>query len=197
MIDELREYHFTPEAWQTYWALFQDVCLPIRRDDYGVLLGLWHEQVGDTVYFRHLWRYDSLDARAHLRGELLTLDAWRNGFLPQAAAQVSRQCLQVLKPRSVIDLQRLAPARYLHLYRCPTGKAPALMDQLDEVAGRDRHSLCGVWATEFSDPNQVVVMTAQPAAPALDLHAGIAIQTHRLKPLGVAPPPVTCGLYAV
>lgn len=187
MIDELREYHFTPDAWQTYWALFQDLCLPIRRDDYGVLLGLWHEQVGDTVYFRHLWRYDSLDARAQLRGELIKVDAWRNGFLPQAGAQVSRQFLQVLNPRMAIGLQSLAPARYLHLYRCPTGKAAALIEQLGAVAERGRHSLCGVWATEFSDPNQVVVMTAQPDAPALDLHAGIAIQTHCLQPLGVEP----------
>ncbi|MCS5517107.1 NIPSNAP family protein [Pseudomonas qingdaonensis] len=122
MIDELREYHFTPDAWHTYWALFQDLCLPIRRDDYGVLLGLWHEQVGDTVCFRHLWRYDSLDARAQLRGELIKLDAWRNEFLPQAGAQVSRQCLQVLNPRGAIGLQSLALARYLHLYRCPTGR---------------------------------------------------------------------------
>ncbi|MCS5517108.1 hypothetical protein NWF32_25790 [Pseudomonas qingdaonensis] len=55
------------------------------------------------------------------------------------------------------------------------------------MAQRARHSLCGVWATEFSDPNQVVVMTARPDAPALDLHPGTAIQTHRLQPLGVAP----------
>ena len=187
MIDELREYEFTAQAWAQYWELFQTLCLPIRADNYGALQGMWQERVGDTVYFRHVWRYESLDERARLRAELSKVPAWRDEFLPQAGPKVSRQFLQVLNPRCELNAQRLAPARFIHLYRCPTGKAPALIEQILLSSARPGHSICAVWATEFSDPNQVVVMTSQPEAPFLELKQAASIETHCVQPLGIDP----------
>jgi len=185
MIDELREYQFTPEAWEKYWTLFESLCLPIRGDKYGKLQGLWQERVGDNVTFRHLWRYESLDERARLRAQLIQVDAWRENFLPQAAAQVSQQFLQVLIPRLETVTDSLAPVRYLHTYRCPAGKAGAVIQQINSAVAEGRSHVCGLWATEFSDPNQVVVMGADREAPQVDIQASLVVETRSLKPLRV------------
>lgn len=185
MIDELRHYRFTLDAWEQYWALFTGRCLPIRGNDFGELRGLWYERIGDSVNFRHLWRYESLDARAHLRGELLKVDDWREGFLPQAGRHVSQQFLQVLVPKLEEGAGRLDAVRYLHSYRCPTGKAAGVIQQIAAVEGVTRERLCGLWATEFADPNQVVVMTSTDEAPLLALSAAVEIETRRLQPLAI------------
>ena len=185
MIDELREYQFTAQAWEKYWDLFESLCLPIRGDEYGKLQGMWQERVGDKVTFRHIWRYDSLDERARLRGELIKVDAWREYFLPQAAPQVSKQFLQVLTPKLETDLDSLAPVRYLHVYRCPTGKAAAVIQQISTAIAQERVQVCGLWATEFSDPNQVVVMGPSAEAPLVDIQTSLVIETRTLKPLGI------------
>jgi len=185
MIDELREYQFTTEAWEKYWHLFESLCLPIRGDKYGKLQGLWQERVGDNVTFRHIWRYDSLDERARLRAQLIGVDAWRETFLPQAAAQVSQQFLQVLIPKLETGFDSLASGRYLHTYRCPTGKAGAVIQQISTGVMQGRSQVCGLWATEFSDPNQVIVMGAGPEAPHVDIQASLVVETRSLKPLRV------------
>lgn len=187
MIDELREYQFTAEAWEKYWHLFESLCLPVRGDQYGKLQGLWHERAGDRVTFRHIWRYDSLDERARLRAQLIKVDAWREQFLPQAAAQVSQQFLQVLIPKPETLIDRLANARYLHIYRCPTGTAGAVIEQIRGAVADGRAQVCGLWATEFPDPNQVVVMGAGSEAPQVDIQASLVIETRSLTPLRSAP----------
>jgi len=185
MIDELREYQFTIDAWEKYWPLFERVCLPIRGDKYGKLQGMWQERVGGSVTFRHLWRYDSLDERARLRAQLITVDAWRESFLPQAAAQVSQQFLHVLIPKLEIVIDNLASVRYLHRYRCPTGKASAVIQHINAVVAEGTSQVCGLWATEFSDPNQVVLMGTGPEAPHVDIQASLVIETRTLVPLRV------------
>jgi len=183
MIDELRHYRFTPDAWDQYWALFTDLCLPIRGNAFGQLRGLWYERVGDSVSFRHLWRYASLEARAHLRAELIKVDDWREGFLPQAGPHVSEQFLQVLVPKLEEGEGGLEGVRYLHRYRCPTGKAGAVIQQIAAVEEPARSQLRGLWATEFADPNQVLAMTSTDAAPLLTLSTAVTIETRRLQPL--------------
>ncbi|MDE1167854.1 MAG: NIPSNAP family protein [Pseudomonas sp.] len=186
MIDELREYRFTPHAWEQYWELFVNLCLPIRQDNYGVLQGVWLETEAGSVTFRHLWRYESLDERARLRGELLKVDTWRKHFLPQAAPLVSQQQLHVLNPHRALGE---ATARYLHTYWCPTGQAQNAIAQIDAVIEQGRHGACGVWATEFSDPNQVWVLGTQAAAPQVDLQVPFAIHTRTLVPLSTTVAP--------
>jgi hypothetical protein len=185
MIDEFRQYEFSAPAWDQYWELFKNLCMPIRGDSYGKLQGMWHERIGDTVTFRHLWRYDSLNERARLRGELMKVDAWRDEFLPQAAAHVRKQFLQVLMPKIEIDLEGLAPVRYLHIYRCPTGKAGSVIQQISDRNARGKNRICGVWGTEFSDPNQVVVMGVNDEAPSVDVQASLVIETRNIQPLSL------------
>ncbi|MFJ3486847.1 NIPSNAP family protein [Pseudomonas sp. NPDC090202] len=185
MIDEFRQYEFTANAWEHYWELFENLCLPIRGDRFGALQGMWQERIGDNVIFRHLWRYDSLDERARLRGELIKVAAWREEFLPQAARHVGKQFLQVLVPRVEFAVGGLAPVRYLHVYRCPVGKAGAVIEQVSDAGARKKHRVFGVWATEFADPNQVVVMSARATAPAVDVQASLVIETRSLQPLGL------------
>lgn len=180
MIDELREYQFTEQAWERYWQLFQTCCLPIRGNDYGALLGMWQEQVDNCIYFSHVWRYQSFDERTRLRAELGKVKAWREAFLPQAAPLVSRQFLQLLNPRSEVELCR---ARFVHSYRCATGTASAVIDRIHRSVDASGQPCCGVWTTEFSDPNQVLVMTAGAQTPLSTLEAAVSIESRRIEPL--------------
>ena len=165
MIDELREYVFKKTYWDMYWPLFEDVCLPTRRDDYGVLRGLWSISQGDEVRFIHLWRYASLDDRAQKRAQLMKVDAWRNDFLPRAAPHITRQFLQVLNPVVEASSDELAGACYQHTYNCSPGGAGGVIEQLKAAKLVEHGGIVGVWSTEFSDPNQVIVISTSLAAP--------------------------------
>lgn len=186
MIDELREYEFTLECWDKYWELFTGLCLPIRSNDFGILRGMWLEQTGDKVRFLHMWRYSSLEARSRLRGELLKIDAWRNEFLPEAASQIGKQFLQVLNPRlGGNDLLNSAAACFMHLYPCPAGKANAVIQQIEDGMGEADPRLLSVWATEFADPNQVVVLSSAEHAPHIAVEILAGIRTRKLRSLSV------------
>lgn len=200
MVHELREYTLKAADWPAFRVLFETLGLPLRRNEHGVLLGTWlgeasgegvSEEGGeapDTVRFLHLWRYDSLDARAALRTRLAAVPGWRTDYLPQAAALVQAQQLRVLLPQGPSALPLRAEhgrdgtdaALHLHRYRCAVGGAAALLAALAETAA-DR---LGLWSTEFPDPNEVVLL-APPARAPLG-HCARSVQSLRLVALGHA-----------
>jgi hypothetical protein len=197
MVHELREYTLKAADWPAFRVLFETLGLPLRRNEHGVLLGSWlgeesGEEVGeasDTVRFLHLWRYDSLDARAALRTRLAAVPRWRTEYRPQAAARVQAQHLSVLLPQGgpalPLDAGRGAQGRVLHLhrYRCAVGQAAALMAGLAET---EADSL-GLWSTEFPDPNGVVLLAPPTQAPLGHCARSVqSVQSLRLAALGHA-----------
>lgn len=183
MVHELREYSLAPADWPVFRALFETLGLPLRRNDYGELLGSWCGEADGRPCFVHLWRYASLDARADLRARMAAVPDWSARYLPQAAALVQTQTLSVLQPRGLPALPMAgAPGRvvYLHRYRCAVGQAGALLTQLGDAAA-DR---LGLWSTEFPYPNDVALLTPAEAPPLA--RQALAVQSLRLVDLGHA-----------
>ncbi|WP_280351361.1 NIPSNAP family protein [Pseudomonas sp. BN414] len=184
MIHELREYRIQPEAWPVYWKLFNQVCMPIRGEEFGRLRGMWTEMDSRQVRFFHLWEYASLDDRTRLRMALLNKPGWRDSFLAKAAPQIHKQHLRVLNPLRVAD-DLMAQGDEVHLvrYGCEVGRANEFRQRFEE-SGVEAHAL---WGMEFPDPNQVVVLTSMGDV-ALSADAESCLQcteVTRLKPLAL------------
>lgn len=160
MIHELREYEIPSENWDEYWTFFSEVAAPIRRSDFGRLIGLWRVKNSLPLRFLHVWEFESLYERAHKRAELAKIDAWRNDFLPHAARLVSSQQVNILKPLQVKPLLEVqAETLFLQRFQCRLGQAPAFAAALLEQRGADIQAL---WCTEMPDPNEVVVLSTAP-----------------------------------
>lgn len=157
MIHELREYRFSRTNWYEYLALFRQVGMPIREHNHGRLLGAWSSDLpGGAVLFAHLWAYESLEARAELRAKLSEKAAWRNDFLPRAAALVHSQTLSILHPKTKEGHQLPSGSRaWLHRYQTPAGLCNRLADSLAS-------SGLACWTTEFPDPNELAVLGIDP-----------------------------------
>lgn len=156
MIHELREYRFTEPNWQRYEKLFRDVCWPLRRHAYGQLHGAWTTRHGeDTVGFVHLWAYESLDARARLRAELLAKPGWVIDFIEPVKPLLLRQTLSVQNPAAPQPSAAVPSSAYLHRVRCAVGRAAPVVAELQRETPF-------VWTTEFSDPNEVASISTEP-----------------------------------
>ncbi|PFH20403.1 NIPSNAP family protein [Burkholderia sp. JKS000303] len=167
MIHELREYVIERERAPGYFALFRDVGMPIRGNEYGRLVGNWTIDEG-TIRFLHVWSYASLAERAEKRAALGRVPGWTDAFLPGAVAHVSSQSITILNPIAGTvagDGTRSVEhgARVLHALRCKLGRAA----QVAAALARTHADADGVWVAEFPDPNAVYLLN-RGAAPLAD-----------------------------
>ncbi|MGQ7248101.1 NIPSNAP family protein [Halomonas sp. V046] len=158
MIHELREYTFKRPKWEAYWDLFNQVCMPIRKSNFGTLACTWKVERGDQVRFLHLWEYDSLEVRRQQRGALAKNKAWSDEFLPQATALIETQVSRILSPVMPVAASDDVHEVYLTASYCRVGNAA---DVAAGIAAR-RDDMLGVWMEEFCDPNRVLSLSAQP-----------------------------------
>ncbi|XBS70344.1 NIPSNAP family protein [Acerihabitans sp. KWT182] len=154
MIQELREYIFEKEKWPAYWSLFNEICLPTRKNDYGVLKGLWLHEGEDEVRFFHLWQYASLNDRARLRVRLAAIPVWKNDFLPRAAATLTDQFIRILNPHQELNEEASGSAQSLAVYDCIPGQAGAFIHFLK----RGGLTALSLWQSEFGNPNEVILL---------------------------------------
>ncbi|WP_111895453.1 NIPSNAP family protein [Acinetobacter sp. MB5] len=152
MIYELRSYFFSYENWDTYKELFFDKCLPIRKDDYGILKGKWICKLDHQVIFFHLWQYDSLDHRQALREQLGARDDWKNDFIQYAPALLDNQFLKVLNPIAAdFDFKQ-----NLNLFTidCMPGTLKEVLGLIDPEMGQFN-------TQEFPNPNELKVFSVE------------------------------------
>lgn len=95
MIFELRDYTLNIGAVPEYMDNFERVALPIASK-YMDLVGFWHTDIGEAHHVIHLWRWDSLDERARLRGLLYQDADWQESYLPLALPMIQRQVSTIL-----------------------------------------------------------------------------------------------------
>lgn len=152
MIHELREYVIERNQAPGYFALFRDVGMPIRGNEYGRLVGNWVVDEG-TIRFLHVWSYASLAERAEKRAALGKVPEWTGTFLPGAVAHVSSQSITILNQVAGTDSLAHGP-RVLHALRCRLGKAT----QVAAALARAHPDADGVWVAEFPDPNAVYLL---------------------------------------
>lgn len=183
MLHELREYRFAPDNWARYQQLFLEIAMPVRRHDYGRLLGAWTSALENgQVGFTHLWAYNSLDARAALRSSLAALPPWSRDFIPHAAPLIDAQHLSILHPGARVRREGV-PTGPISLERhlARVGSASALASAMDKADSF-------FWTSEFPDPNEVLVVRltgARHPSTTSVVSTGIHQQVSRLEPLGL------------
>lgn len=155
MIYELRHYEFTPENWEKYLRLFNDVCLPIRQNNFGILKGKWITLKYGMIHFYHLWEYSSLENRKKLRDELSKIISWQVDFIQNAAPLIENQYLKVLNP--FLDLQDFNFNKDLKIYKiiCKVGKIKSITSHLIE---NHQHNI-QINIVEFPNPNELIILT--------------------------------------
>ena len=104
MIYEMRTYDVKPGLLNAYLKLFNDVGLPERKP-HNNLVGFWFTEFGALSQVVHIWRWDSLDQRAVLRGELMHNPKWTQDFLPLAMPMLDKMSRVILNPAAFSPLQ--------------------------------------------------------------------------------------------
>ena len=143
----------------------------------------WSSDLTDgSVLFAHLWAYESLEARAVLRARLNEQVAWRNDFLPRAAALVNSQALSILHPKASdrSPLTSSSPV-WLHRFQTQTGLSQRLADSLTR-------SGVTCWTTEFPDPNELAVLgtDSSPMLPQTNQIPILSCRILQLEPVSHA-----------
>ena len=74
----------------------EEVGRKVRGDDYGVLEGYWYTEMGPLNQVMHLWRFDSFEERARLRGELGKVEGWTKEYVPRLRPLLTAQSTRFL-----------------------------------------------------------------------------------------------------
>jgi hypothetical protein len=120
--------------------------------------GYWTAEFGALNQIWHLWKYDSLNDRERLRGELAKNEKWTKGYVPVIRPLIQRQDLRVMNP--VVDIRpddgTTGNLYELRIYRTVLGGAQQYGENFKAVrAARDKYSpIWGAWTGELPQPNE-------------------------------------------
>ena len=101
MVYELRCYTLVPGKMPEYLKAAETIGRPARGNNYGVNHGYWTSEFGALNQIWHLWKYDSLNDRERLRGELMKNKDWTEKYVPTIRPWIQRQDLRVMN--AVVD----------------------------------------------------------------------------------------------
>ena len=162
MVDELRIYTLVPGGLPEYLRLAAEVAVPIRGDNYGKLLGLWHGEIGAANRIFNLWRHVDLNTRQAVREELESMEAWRNDYVAQVRPLMRQQVIRFMTP--VIDIVHPddGPNLYeVRIIKSKVGQGRELASRIAaELPAVDTPSTVGLWTTFAGSLHEVVHLTA-------------------------------------
>jgi hypothetical protein len=162
MVYELRTYTLYPGKMPAYLKAAETIGRPARGQNYGVNIGYWTSEFGQLNQIWHLWKYDSLNERERLRGELQKNEKWVKEYVPTIKPLIQRQDLRVLN--AVVEPRAhdgsTGNLYEIRIYRTHLGAAPQYGENLKAVLPvREKYSpLVGCWTGEFPQPNEFVHM---------------------------------------
>lgn len=178
MLYEMRTYTTLAGGVGVLLEANEKIGRPVRRDDYGVLEGYWYTEIGPLNQVVHLWRYENMDQRERLRGELAKNPDWTEKYIPAIRPQIVRQEIRFLdavrepkKPTSDGNLYEF------RVYRLQPGKSGAWLNAAKQMLpAREKYSECVfLWAQHAPDPNEVCHLWAYPSFEArLEARKGAA-----------------------
>ncbi|HYR64668.1 MAG TPA: NIPSNAP family protein, partial [Reyranella sp.] len=158
MVYELRCYTLAPGKMPEYLKAAETIGRPARGNNYGVNHGYWTAEFGALNQIWHLWKYDSLNDRERLRGELAKNEKWTKEYVPTIRPLIQRQDLRVMN--AVVDIlppdNTTGNVYELRIYRTVLGGAQQYGENFKKVrAARDKYSpIWGAWTGEFPQPNE-------------------------------------------
>lgn len=165
MIYELRTYTFHPGRHVKYLELVEQVGAKIRGSDYGKREGSWIADTGHLNQVWHLWSYDSLDERAHLRAELARNDAWMNDFVAEIKPLLRRQEVRFMN--AAVPLKPPADSGNIYeirIYRTSIAGVREWVSHFTDILPvREKYSAnVGLFTVESPEPNGVVHIWSYP-----------------------------------
>ena len=158
MVYELRCYTLVPGKMPEYLKAAETIGRPARGNNYGVNHGYWTAEFGALNQIWHLWKYDSLNERERLRGELAKNKDWTEKYVPTIRPWIQRQDLRVMNP--VVDIKpsdgTTGNVYELRIYRTVLGGAQQYgKDFLEVKEAREKYSpIWGAWTGELPQPNE-------------------------------------------
>jgi NIPSNAP len=162
MLHELRQYTIVPGEMPHYLKNIADVGGPIRKDQYGKLLGFWINEFGTGYEVFHLWEHEDFNARQRSRAELFNLEPWKQ-LLPQVEPRIQNQEVRLLTPYVQVHMPNGRANIYeIRFIRAKVGKALALAAGLATEMPIDPTvtQVIGMWTTIAGDPNEIVHVSA-------------------------------------
>lgn len=153
MIYEMRIYTIRPADMARYMDIVTNVGMPIRGDDYGILVGAWTSDVGPLNRYYHLWSYPSAGERERIRAGLATLPGWLDRYVASTRGMVLAQHneLWYADPDvGVRPVESKGNVYELRSYRTLPGDLGAWLAPFKgSLAQREKHSqLVGLWTGE-------------------------------------------------
>lgn len=167
MLHEYRTYTLHPSQFGEYVRLANEKAIPIRKDDYGRLLGFWVSEAGTMCQVHHIWEYDSFEARQAERARMWSNDRWRDEFIAYAWPTMQRQEVRFMTARMPFVVPPAAAGLYeARIYRTVVGRfveGAALVAERPLPSGSTR--IC-TWTCESPQPNEVCELVAHADAVA-------------------------------
>ena len=183
MIYEVRTYDLKPGTVAQYEENFGKA-LP-AREKYSKLAAFWHTDIGPLNQVIHVWGYESLEEREHVRAEASKADGWP----PPSNGAVLNMNSEIWTPapfmRSMGGDQALGSIYEMRTYTYAPGDIAKVFEAWGErIAEREKYSpLAGCWTTELGDLNRFIHLWAYKS---LDERARVREES---RASGTWPPP--------
>jgi hypothetical protein len=158
VIYELRIYTVRPGIMPEYLKIVGEVGMPIRKNDFGRLVGAWHSEFGTLNEYYHLWSYADPNERARLRAELQKTPGWQDRYLAATRGMVTAQRNTILTLDEEIGLRSVETTGNvyeLRTYGALPGQIGGWLSTFKRsLAQRETHSkLVALWMAEVGGLN--------------------------------------------
>lgn len=163
MLHEFRTYTLLPGKVPAYLKLAEEVAMPIRKDEAGVLVGWFSSEIGTLNQLVHIWQWQDLAERQRQRVLLRAKPGWVDVYNPQVDALVYRREVEIMNPaRPVLPPATPGNLYELRRYRSHPGKLTLWLDLFRAIMPvREKYSaMVGLWTSEIGEQNEAVHLWA-------------------------------------
>lgn len=163
MLHEIRSYTLHPGKVPEYLKLAEEVSLPIRRNDAGILVGWWSSEIGELNKLVHIWEWNDLEERQRQRVVLRSRPGWVDVYNPQVDKLVYRREIAIIKPELAVRPPAQPGNLYeLRVYRTHPGKVGPWLELFrNALPHREKYSkIVGLWQSEIGELNEVTHLWA-------------------------------------
>lgn len=163
MLHEIRSYTLIPGKVPEYLKLAEEISLPIRKNDAGVLVGWWYAEIGELNKLVHIWEWKDLEERQRQRVVLRSRPGWVDVYNPQVDKLVYRREVAIIKPEMAVKPPAQGGNFYeLRTYRALSGKLGPWLDLFKKyLPVREKYSkLVGLWQSEIGEMNEIRLLWA-------------------------------------
>jgi hypothetical protein len=114
---ELRIYTTKPGVMAEYMRIVAEVGMPIRKNDFGTLVGAWTSDIGQLNEYYHLWAYPDAGERTRLRAGLSKAPGWQDKYLAQSRGMVIAQRNQLMTADEDIGVRSVEGSGHIYEFR--------------------------------------------------------------------------------